>query len=91
MEVQSHPDADCYDYAELVYERLASLNMMIEADDEENSSVDSLVETSPAGGITVLSGVMGPGTYRVCVTGGGPTAYEIGVRLAKASTLPDSF
>ena len=73
------------------YERLASLNMMIEADDEENSSVDSLVETSPAGGITVLSGVMGPGTYRVCVTGGGPTAYEIGVRLAKASMLPDSF
>jgi hypothetical protein len=38
-----------------------------------------------------LSGVLGPGTYRLRVTGGGATAYEIGVRLAPVTLQPDAF
>lgn len=73
------------------YERLTTLNLETEAADEGVGSVDSLVETSPGPGVTVLSGVLGPGTYRLCVTGGAATAYEIGVRLARASIQPDQF
>ena len=72
------------------YERLSALALFIEADDPGNEGVDMLTRHSLPG-VTVLTGILGPGTYRLRVTGSGATAYEIGVRLSRAILQPDGF
>jgi hypothetical protein len=71
------------------YWRLGNLNLYIECADPDGN-VDDLRKTAAPGSIQ-WQGVLGPGTYRVQVTGNAVTAYEIGVKLAYATIAADQF
>lgn len=72
------------------YPLLGNLNLLVEPADEVNGNVDAL-RMSKRAGTVLATGVLGPGTYRLRVTGSAITAYEISVRLSRATLLPDLF
>jgi len=73
------------------YERLGTLNLHAEPADPEEQSVESVTKIASMAGTVVLSGILGPGTYRLRVTGSAISAYEIGVTLRRAVLEPDRF
>lgn len=72
------------------YERLGTLSLYVEPNDQAEGSVESLTRLDAPGSV-LLSGILGPGTYRLRVTGNAISAYEIGVIHRSAVLRPDGF
>ena len=73
------------------YERLANLSVLV-ADMDPEADDPTLARTGgPSSGRQVLTGLLRRGRYRVRVSGSGPTAYRLVVRLSPARLAPDAF
>jgi hypothetical protein len=74
------------------YHPLSSIGVELVADDPASRADDDVVQTpEPSHGKMTLRGLLAPGTYRVRIFGGGPTAYRLQVRVQAASLPKDAF